>query len=65
MSSRSTSLSHHINSLSEINKREPKNKLIDDMRSMISSLTSLINNVSEIYLKISLIELTKKFPATY
>ena len=35
------------------------------MRSMISSLTSLIDNVSEINKKISLIEITKKFPATY
>ena len=61
----STSLSNHINNLSEINKREPENKFIDDMRSMISSLTSLIDNVSEINKKISLIEITKKFPATY
>ena len=51
MSYRSTSLSNHINNLSEINKREPENKLID--------------NVSEINKKLSLIELTKKFLATY
>ena len=44
----STSLSSHINNLSEINKTEPENKFIDDMRSMTSSLTSLIDNVSEI-----------------
>ena len=44
----STLLSNHINNLSEINKREPESKFIDDMRSMISSLTSLIDNVSEI-----------------
>ena len=58
-------LSSHINDLSEINKKEPENKFIDNMRSMLSLLTSLINDVSEINKKISLIELTKKFSATY
>ena len=32
---------------------------------MISSLASLIDSVSDINKKISLIELTKKFPGTY
>ena len=44
----STLLSNRIDNLSEINKKEPENKFIDDMRSMLSSLESLINNVSEI-----------------
>ena len=35
------------------------------MRSMLSSLTSLTDNVSEINKKISLIELSEKFPNTY
>ena len=55
--------------MSEINKKEPEkepeNKLIDDMRSMLSSLESIIDNVSEINKKISLIELSEKFPSTY
>ena len=65
MRSMSALLSSHINDLSEINKKGPENKFIDNIRSMISSLTSLIDNVSKVNKKISLIELTKKFPATY
>ena len=34
MRSMTDSLSTHINTLSEINKKEPKNKFIDNMRSM-------------------------------
>ena len=59
-----TLLSNRIDNLSEINKKEPENKFIDDMRSMLSSLESIIDNVSEIN-KISLIELSEKFPSTY
>ena len=73
LSSMSASLSSHIDNLSEINKKEPNNKFIDDMRSTLSSLTSRIDDVSEINKKdvseinkkLSLIELTKKFSATY
>ena len=35
------------------------------MRSMLSSLESVTDNVSEINKKMSLIELSEKFPSTY
>ena len=48
MRSMTDSLSTHINTLSEINKKEPKNKFIDNMRSMSALLSSHINDLSEI-----------------
>ena len=42
------SLSTHINTLSEINKKESKNKFIDNMRSMSALQSSHINDLSEI-----------------
>ena len=43
MRSMADSLSTHINSLSEINKKEPKNKFIDNTRSMSALLSTHIN----------------------
>ena len=48
-----------------IDKKEPKNKIIDNMRSKISSLSQSIDKVSEIDKKISYDALIKKFPNTY
>ena len=59
------SLSSLVDILSGIDKKEPENKFIDDMRSMIASLSQSIDKVSEIDKKISQIELIEKFPDTY
>ena len=42
------SLSSLVDILSGIDKKEPENKFIDDMRSMIASLSQSIDKVSEI-----------------
>ena len=44
----------------QIDEKEPKNKLIDNMRSMMTSLSQSINKISEIDRKISQID--KKEP---
>ena len=41
------SLSNLVDNLSEINNKKPKNKFIDNMRSMIFSVTQSIDKVSE------------------
>ena len=41
-------MSDSLSNLSEINKKEPENEFIDSMRSMVASLLSLIDNISEI-----------------
>ena len=46
-------------------KKEPENKFIDNMRSMLDSLSRSNDKVSEINKKISQAELIKKFPNTY
>ena len=43
-----SSLSIHVNNLSEINNKEHKNKFTDNMRSMTDSLSQSINKISEI-----------------
>ena len=48
MRSISASLSSHIDDLSEINKKEPENRFIDNMRFMMVSLSQSIDKVSEI-----------------
>ena len=48
MRSMADSPSTHINTLSEINKKEPKNKFIDNTRSMSALLSTHINTLSEI-----------------
>ena len=65
LSKMSTLLSNCIDDLSETNKKEPENKFIGNMRSMLSSLESITDNVTEINKKILLIELSEKFPSTY
>ena len=42
------SLSNRVDNLSEINKKEPKNKFTDSMRSMTDSLSQSIDEVSKI-----------------
>ena len=48
-----------------IDKKEPKNKFIDNMRHMIASLSQSIDIISQTDKKISLAVLIKKFPNTY
>ena len=48
-----------------IDKKEPKNKFIDNMRHMIASLSQSIDIMSQTDKKISLAVLIKKFPNTY
>ena len=59
------SLSSLVDNLSEINNKEPKNKLTDSMRFMIDSLSLSIDKVSEIDRKISYVALIGKFYNTY
>ena len=66
------SLSQSINKVSEIDKKimwidekEPENKFIDNIRSMMASLPLPIHKVSEIDRKISHAALIEKFPNTY
>ena len=49
----------------QIDKKEPENKFIDNMRSMMDSLSQSINKVSEIDRKISYAALIEKFSNTY
>ena len=65
LSKMSTLLSNCIDNLSETNQKEPENKFIDNMRSTLSSLESITDNVTEINKKILFIELSEKFPSTY
>ena len=44
----SDSLSNLVDNLSGIDKKEPENKFIDNMRSMMASLSQSIDKVSEI-----------------
>ena len=48
-----------------IDKKEPENKFIDNMRSMMASLSQSINKISKIDKKISQATLIEKFPNTY
>ena len=59
--STSSSLSCHLNNLSEINKKigKPEDKFIDSFRSMSSLLLNLVDNLSVIYNKE--LELENKF----
>ena len=50
-----------IRKISQIDKKEPKNKFVDNMRSMITSLTQSINKISQIDQKIAQAELINKF----
>ena len=59
------SLSSLVDNLSEINNKEPKNKLTDSMRFMIDSLSLSIDKLSEIDRKISYVALIGKFYNTY
>ena len=43
----SDSLSNLVDNLSGIDKKEPENKFIDNMRSMMASLSQSIDKVSE------------------
>ena len=52
----SDSLSNLVYNLSGIDKKEPENKFIDNMRSMISSLSWSINKISKIDRKIAQID---------
>ena len=56
-----------VDNLSVINNKELEleNKFIDNLRSMLASLSCLLDDLSEINKKISLIELSEKFPNTY
>ena len=56
-----------VDNLYMINNKELEleNKFIDNLRSMISSLSCHLDNLSEINKKILLIELSEKFPSTY
>ena len=56
----SDSLSSLVDNLSRMDKKEPKNKFIDNMRFMMASLSQSIDKVSEIDKKISQID--KKVP---
>ena len=44
---------------------ELENKFIDNLRSMLASLSCLLEDLSEINKKILFIELSEKFPNTY
>ena len=60
-----TSLSHSVDKISVINNKiESENKFFDNFRSMIASLSCLIDDMSEINKKILLIELSEKFHNT-
>ena len=61
------SLSHSIDNLSVINNKkiELENKFIDNFRSMLASLSFLADDLSEINKKLSLTDLSEKFPNTY
>ena len=51
-----------------MDKKEPENKFIDNMRSMTASSSLSFDEVLEIHKKVSrieLIELIEKFPNTY
>ena len=52
------SLSNFVDNLSGIDNKEPKNKFIDSMRSMMTSLLQSINKISEIDRKI--VQIDKK-----
>ena len=56
-----------MSNLSVINNKELEleNKFIDNLRSMLASLSCLLDDLSEINKKISLIELSEKFSNTY
>ena len=56
-----------MGNLSVINniELELENKFIDSFRSMLTSLSCLLDDLSEINKKILLIELSEKFPNTY
>ena len=56
-----------MDNLSVINNKELElqNKFIDNLRSMIASLSCILDNLFEINKKVSLIELSEKFPNTY
>ena len=56
-----------VNNLSVINNKELEleNKFIDNLRSMLASLSCLLRDLSEINKKILLIELSEKFLNTY
>ena len=56
-----------VSNLSVINSKELEleNKFIDNLRSMLASLSRLLDDLSEINKKISLIELSEKFFNTY
>ena len=48
-----------------MDKKEPNNKFIDNMRSMIASLSRSVDKVSVINKEISQIELSETFPNVY
>ena len=48
-----------------IDKKEPQNEFIDNMRSMIASLSQSVNKTSKIDKKIPQAALIEKFPNTY
>ena len=54
-----------IEKVSQIDKKEPDNKFIECMRSMMTSLSQSIDKVSEIDRKISYAALIEKFSNTY
>ena len=45
------SLTNHVNSLSEIDNKEPENESIDNMRSMTDSLSQSINKYNNLLIK--------------
>ena len=47
----SSSLSSLVDNLSEINNKKPMDELIDNIRSMITSLSCNVDNLSGIYKK--------------
>ena len=49
----------------QIDKKETENKFIDNMKSMLTSLSQSIEKVSEIDRKITYDALVEKFPNTY
>ena len=49
----------------QIDKKETENKFIDNMRSMLTSLSESIEKVSEIDRKITYVALVEKFPNTH
>ena len=65
--SMSTLLSHLVNYLSVINSKkiELENKFIDNFRTMLASRSHSADEIYEIDKKISLIELSEKFPNTH